>query len=598
MKKRDYLWMLSLAPIVAAPTAIISCENLIGETQANLNWIAENEISNNVDTSKTIYDFNTFEDLNMKFPTNVELESFRFLKVNNTTLKFAFKIRYKKNKNIISKEIVWTFKNLRKPLKSDIHNAVKSVRLLLKNKDANVLNIKNGDIGANWFDSSLFKFQVNKVEAKSLSTVNVTYQLVSTTDENLKSKEVTKELKIKNIPSDIQEQSKKLEVSVHNKQAKNIDKLTRDDFIWKNLDTEKFNLNFSFEKLSNHKVKVNAKIYYKDKSHLFLETSYVIDGFGTNKEEFPDQDSKKRKVLWGHWNILNASSNGRQENKLKLIASIIKAKAYDLIGLTEVKDENVAKKLVEHLNKFYGKKVFSYLTSQKLKGSYAGPKQAEYVSVLYRHDRLKPAEFDNKKIGYQYTEKFSNEYRSDVEYVRPPYGVKFNWIGTGRQESFTFVFDHFDSPGKGRSDKHQVQGIGDQELSEALQIAKVLQKFDEMDGPQSNVFFSGDTNIKRGKADFAFKTLKEYGYKMALEDTEENASSLSNTKGKYANPYDKIIYKTELTLNQAFVYKLWDVDKDDSLKPNFYESGFNSNDASKIRSRLSDHCPVGATIDF
>jgi len=50
-----------------------------------------------------------------------------------------------------------------------------------------------------------------------------------------------------------------------------------------------------------------------------------------------------------------------------------------------------------------------------------------------------------------------------------------------------------------------------------MQLRKVLDKFDELDGDNENIFFGGDTNIKLGnQRKGAFGDIEQKGYKSVL----------------------------------------------------------------------------------
>ncbi len=331
---------------------------------------------------------------------------------------------------------------------------------------------------------------------------------------------------------------------------------------------------------------------------------------GNNETHIPaTRKSIAHKLLWGHWNILKASTTSAfSDIKNKAIAEIIRGIDFDLIGLTEVFNVEVAEVLVQHLNRYTNGDNYDFIVSDKLKGSYAGTNQAEHVAIIYKKDRLRPVAFNNGKIGDNYSQVFNNDEIgvSDVEYVRPPYGVKFEWFKDGI-EDFTFVFDHFDSPGstiKNSNDWSIGKSQGAQEVAEARQLPNVLNWFDSIDGKNEDIFFSGDTNIKTNNFIFAFENIINKGYISALEDSTKNASSLGTTSGRYSEAYDKIIYKTKWELENPFVYKLWSAILDPKIGSKLEELGFvnvpEGKSVSGIQSvkRISDHCPVGATISF
>ncbi|WP_211246854.1 endonuclease/exonuclease/phosphatase family protein [[Mycoplasma] anseris] len=324
----------------------------------------------------------------------------------------------------------------------------------------------------------------------------------------------------------------------------------------------------------------------------------------TPTPENPDANRKetiRHKLLWGHWNVLNESGN--DDDKAKAKASIIKGINYDLIGLTEIKNETAVAKICNFLNEYVGFELYDYIQSKKLKSSYAGKNQAEIVGIIYKKDRLRPIPFTDNKIGDSYIQVFRNDIDSSInfEYARPPYGVKFEWFQDGK-EDFTFIFDHFDSPGTKSGEPSAGKGQGVQEVAEASHISNVMDWFDQKDGENEDIFFAGDTNISYGNFDFAFNNMKNY--KSALADIEENKSSLATKFYNYTNTYDKILYKTKWTLEKPFVYDLWSANKDPNIAPTPIDLGFvdgkpNASVKGKRTIRnISDHAPIGGTIVF
>lgn len=323
-----------------------------------------------------------------------------------------------------------------------------------------------------------------------------------------------------------------------------------------------------------------------------------------------DNDDKKneggqsgpQKLRWGHWNVLNFGRKSKSQ-KIAALAALIKRIDYDVVGLTEIDNEEATKKLVSELNKLVGSDTYKYVSSKREKGSYAGRGQAEHVSVIYNKKKITPIPFQTKdgksQIGYSYKEKFKSEYvkkHNFAEYVRPPYGVKFRWL-SGKKEDFTFVFDHFDSPG-GKNGEGTTKGIGNQELAEARQLKNVLKYFDEIDGDNDDIFFGGDTNIKKGKQEFAFgKELLEK-YESAFRDNQSFLSSLGVDKGKYSEPYDKLFMKTKFKTSNHKIYKLWDLNKDGQFLNLYKKISHERIDDNSIRSSISDHCPTYSDIEF
>ncbi|ACF07030.1 Endonuclease/Exonuclease/phosphatase family [Metamycoplasma arthritidis] len=321
-----------------------------------------------------------------------------------------------------------------------------------------------------------------------------------------------------------------------------------------------------------------------------------------SKDGLNKKSNGKQKMKWGHWNVLKLSD--KNDKKIAAIAALIKKIDYDVVGLTEVFSEEAVKEVVAQLNKLAGSGTYSYVASKKLKGSYAGNLQAEHVGVIYNSQKIKTIPFEKtknnkKEIGYSYIEKFNSEFikkHNKAEYVRPPYGVKFQWL-KGKKEDFTFVFDHFDSPG-GSKGEGTTSGVGNQELAEARQLANVLDHFDEIDGENEDIFFSGDTNIKAGKEKFAFGEELFKKYQSAFKDNLEFATSLGIKAGNYSQPYDKMFTKTKFKTSNHGIYKLWDLSKDDEFTNLFKELHNGKIETSEIRKLVSDHAPIYSEVEF
>ena len=271
------------------------------------------------------------------------------------------------------------------------------------------------------------------------------------------------------------------------------------------------------------------------------------------------------------------------------------------MGLTEVESMQGLEEIVKKLNEFKKTKKFKHITSKRLKGSYAGKNQAEYTSIIYNSAKLKVKDFTNGKKGFSYQEKFKSKWRDDCEYVRPPFGALFEHKNSSRK--FTFVFNHFDGPGinpKINEVSSGYGGNGSQEVAEAMHLRKVLDKFDELDGDNENIFFGGDTNIKLGnQRKGAFDDIEQKGYKSLFKDEEKYKSSLGANFNVYSQPYDNLFAKTKFQTIGSYIYKLWDIEKDKELLNKCKDLGL-SYDSSpyKWRAQISDHCPVYSDLKF
>lgn len=251
------------------------------------------------------------------------------------------------------------------------------------------------------------------------------------------------------------------------------------------------------------------------------------------------------------------------------------------------------------MNQLNSSNFYSYVISKKLKGEKFGNAAAEHIAVIYNNQKMEAEAFDNKEIGYSYTQRFTDEFGDDnAQYSRPPYGVKFKYK-LKPETKLTFVFAHFDGPGVQKSNKKigekSYKGLGSFEYREAKQLATVLDYFDSIDGKQSNIFFGGDTNIKFGKQDLAFSTM-ENKYKSVFSDTEEYKTSLGRKNNNYSEPYDKMFYKTNYQLVSFEKFDLYKVRTDEKIKALFEKHNVEVKAREKINtaSTLSDHTYISA----
>ncbi|WP_427867477.1 MnuA family membrane nuclease [Mycoplasmopsis arginini] len=320
---------------------------------------------------------------------------------------------------------------------------------------------------------------------------------------------------------------------------------------------------------------------------------------GNSPEQPNPQPNEDTKIKWGHWNILNFTGDrSKQEKKTKRIALLANEEKFDVLGLTEVNNEEGIKTLVDELNQLNNSNFYSYVISKKLKGEQFGKSAAEHVAVIYNNQKMEAEAFDNNNIGYSYTEKFTDEFGDiNAQYSRPPYGVKFKYK-LKPETKLTFVFAHFDGPGVSKSNKaigeKSYNGLGSFEYREAKQLATVLDYFDSIDGEQSNIFFGGDTNIILNKQNLAFSTL-ENKYKSVFSDIEEHKTSLGR-KDNYSEPYDKMFYKTNYQLVSFEKFDLYKVRTDEKVKALLEKHNVGLEDSEKIHTTLSlsDHTYISA----
>ncbi|MDI3348726.1 hypothetical protein PIGBHMHK_00116 [Mycoplasmopsis arginini] len=316
----------------------------------------------------------------------------------------------------------------------------------------------------------------------------------------------------------------------------------------------------------------------------------------TGTEDQIAQQNEETKIKWGHWNILKFTGDRRKQyKKTKRIALLANEEKFDVLGLTEVNNEEGVKTLVDELNQLNNSNFYSYVISKKLKGEQFGELAAEHIAVIYNNQKMETEAFNNNEIGYSYTEKFTDEFGdTNAQYSRPPYGVKFKYK-LKPETKLTFVFAHFDGPGARSKGEESYKGLGSFEYREAKQLATVLDYFDSIDGEQSNIFFGGDTNIKLGKQNLAFSTM-ENKYKSVFSDTKEYKTSLGKKNNSYSHPYDKMFYKTNYQLVSFEKFDLYKVKTDEKVKALLekHNVGLEAKEKIYTATTLSDHTYISA----
>ncbi|VEU68461.1 MnuA family membrane nuclease [Mycoplasmopsis pulmonis] len=327
-----------------------------------------------------------------------------------------------------------------------------------------------------------------------------------------------------------------------------------------------------------------------------------INGDNTNKN---NSDSNPNlllnKIRLGHWNVLNQSGNTPTKNLA--ISKVILHNKLDLVGLTEMTNENGVKTIINELNKSSSDK-WNYIVSQKKRGTTGSSGQAEHVGIIYKENKLTLEPFDDqeKSKGKFYENKLWDDpfkKGQKIDYVRPPFGAKFSTKGNVKND-FSVVFVHSDSPGVSITKANKEEnasgyaGQGHKEVAEALRTKEVMEYFDSIDGVNNELFFMGDTNIKVGNEAKAFKPLLQSGYKSLIKDVKENSTSLAQRWGEYANTYDKIFYKGDLKVENSKFYDLWKVFDDKILNKEEFKKAIDKNSKNNseiyyVRSAISDH---------
>ncbi|MGY5139335.1 MnuA family membrane nuclease [Mycoplasmopsis gallinarum] len=313
-----------------------------------------------------------------------------------------------------------------------------------------------------------------------------------------------------------------------------------------------------------------------------------------------------------NWNILNFGGNNvstATSPKTKNIAKAIKYANASIIGLTEInfidspddkRDDNTVVRSVRNLTKLIGEN-FNYEISKKA------------INPNFQNSR------ENYAFIYNQNE-FSIEntylFTQDNIYVRPPFGALFKHKATNYQ--FWYVIAHFDAPGVNEKNGEvatEYNDNGSQEILEATKVKEVI--FDKLNelSPNVDIVFGGDTNLKV-KANEIFENFKYnqiysayVDFANRLDDTWYN-TSLSKTsngvvKRKYANPYDKWLFKDELEKNiiieannpykidivDLYNNNVWD--KNTDLKEwAALNKTFKDNTNLTVAAATSDHAPI------
>lgn len=481
---------------------------------------------------------------------------------------------------------------------NNLNNKVDEFRITLKNNQQNVDDVIDQDFELT-YDKSLIKAKIVKISKLNDTSAIVSVEFYDSKDNVIAKRDYLvsgfaqiSEL-IKDFQIDVKDKDKKYASDIVSKYKKGgIKQKLLEDFLISGIDETKVDWKIErVENLGNSTIEVLLSFFDKINNKNIGTRKYKISGF-----------KKESEILrWGHWNICNLGNLPKHQVHANLIANWLASYNVDVMGLTEVESMQGLEEIVNKLNEFKKTKKFKYITSKRLKGVYAGKNQAEYTSIIYDSEKLEVKDFTNGQKGFSYQEKFKSNWRDDCEYVRPPFGALFEHKNSSRK--FTFVFNHFDGPGinpKINEVSSGFGGNGSQEIAEAMQLRKVLDKFDELDGDNENIFFGGDTNIKLGnQRKGAFGDIEQKGYKSLFKDEEKYKSSLGTNFNVYSQPYDKLFAKTKFQTIGSYIYKLWDIEKDKELLNKCKDLGL-SYDSSpyKWRAQISDHCPVYSDLKF
>lgn len=494
--------------------------------------------------------------------------------------------------------------------------------------------IKNDDIFASNYDSSLFDFKL--ISITNINDINgslvVNYQLINKKT-NKKSSIISKQLdKFAKSPiQNINEIAKNIGITYKGNASNKLPSQVNDsEFEGHNFDKDKYYLEIMSLTNVNDKngtLEIKYRLKTLDNSEISNVFSKVISGFKKDNNSSPNPLTKS-KVRLAHWNVCNFSDKAITENqaKAKAIASVIYNQKYDVVGLTELDGLNVAPHLVDLLNEIERKNhtgnVWRYVNGDYLEESGRAHDQVKKgdraASFLYKENIVKPKPFKDGKIGKFYRNKyFENKFGSTGQYAnqyeRPPFCVRWESVLNGlKHVDFTYAISHFDGPGKPATDRGEINtgkgSIGSREANEAWNIKNVFKWLKEETDGDDDLIFEGDTNIKKNWEKEMFGLTSNE--KMILDESYENYSSLGKSIGNYAQPYDKIIHSSNLNGSNGKVYKLWNFPNQNI----FQWATINSLDEWKnwctenskhypptthaLYNYVSDHCPISYDLEL
>ncbi|WP_337899002.1 endonuclease/exonuclease/phosphatase family protein [Mesomycoplasma ovipneumoniae] len=321
------------------------------------------------------------------------------------------------------------------------------------------------------------------------------------------------------------------------------------------------------------------------------------------KSQDPEKNLQKDNNLSiriGFWNVLNYTNKSKKNTntaKTYALASVINSSGSDVVGLAEITTTGDGTDIVKDLEKLNPSAGWKQITTDK----YGKPNQQEKYTFLYKSSLLETINFEGSSNPYLI------QNGTNLTWARPVAAVKFK-TKTNIKNDFTLAIGHFDPPGayKGnnRSRKEnadsEARNQGEQEANEARDLVNVLSKIDEKDGPNNEIIFMADTNIRGENTEKLFKsTLKSY---QSLLNKDEK-TTLSSEFGKYANSYDKIFYKGDLKAKNGQKYDLYSVfvknivnleEYDKMRKQDKRENKYKSGDPKDIKriTGISDHTMV------
>ncbi|MEG3825829.1 endonuclease/exonuclease/phosphatase family protein [Mesomycoplasma ovipneumoniae] len=317
----------------------------------------------------------------------------------------------------------------------------------------------------------------------------------------------------------------------------------------------------------------------------------------TPEPEKNPQNGNIQSIRVGFWNVLNYTNKSKNPNTAKTyaLANVINSSGSDVVGLAEITTTGDGTDIVKDLEKLNPSAGWKQITTDK----YGKTNQQEKYTFLYKSSLLETINFEGNSNPYLI------QNGTNLTWARPVAAIKFK-TKTNIKNDFTLAIGHFDAPGnksKSRNEKadSEARDQGEQEANEARDLVNVLTEIDKKDGPNNEIIFMGDTNIRGENTEKLFKsTLESY---QSLLNKDEKTSLSSKDFGEYANSYDKIFYKGDLKTKNAQKYDLYsifekkivDLEKYDKMRKQDnrstkYKVG-DPKDINRIRA-ISDHTMV------
>ncbi|WNM15206.1 endonuclease/exonuclease/phosphatase family protein [Mesomycoplasma ovipneumoniae] len=301
------------------------------------------------------------------------------------------------------------------------------------------------------------------------------------------------------------------------------------------------------------------------------------------KSQEPEKNLQKdniQSIRVGFWNVLNYTNKSKNPNTAKTyaLAKVINSSESDVVGLAEITSTGDGTDIVKELEKLNPSASWKQITTDK----YGKTNQQEKYTFLYKSSLLETINFEGSSNPYLIQD------GKNLTWARPVAAVKFQ-TKTKIKNDFTLAIGHFDAPGANKNRKEKVDSEasnqGEQEANEARDLVNVLTEIDEKDGPNNEIIFMGDTNIRGENTDKLFKSTLE-SYRLLLNKDEKTSLS-SKDFGQYANSYDKIFYKGDLKTKNAKKYELYSIFEKNTVNLEEYDK-MRKQDGRSVKYKLDD----------